>query len=255
MALSYDKSNYFAGGTRLYVQKAGTTGLLDLGNVINPSISPATENLEHFTSRFGTRRRDRREQTQRSYSISFTLDEFSPENLALVFSAGSGDPTALAQTAQTDFTEDITVVLNRGIRLTYRKVSNVTIGDAHGVEGETFRVDCKAGIITFLSGHTFENGEVVTVEYDAAAISGWQLNPGVMTGIQQLDSVVFLMIGVDGNVHEWNFISATLDVEGDLSFPDADWASVGFVIDVLDDGSHTCDSDQGTPFGSFLSYQ
>src|SRR5687768_15955634 len=128
MATSPNSNNYLVGGERLYVKVAGATNFLDLGNVVNPSMSSNVTKLAHYTARSGMNRKDREEVTQMELTVNFQLDEFSDENLNLFFLGGGVTAmTAQASTAVTG--ESVTTVLGKMVRLANRLITpgSVTI--------------------------------------------------------------------------------------------------------------------------------
>jgi hypothetical protein len=88
--------NYTVGGTRFWFNRlvddslspARYEGFRDMGNVVDSSLEQAIEELEHFSSKSGTRRRDRSITTQIEEDITFTLDELNVENLREFFRGG-----------------------------------------------------------------------------------------------------------------------------------------------------------------------
>ena len=88
--------NYTVGGTRFWFNRlvddslspVRYEGFRDMGNVVDSSLEQAIEELEHYSSKSGTRRRDRSLVTQVEEAITFTLDEPNAENLRAFFRGG-----------------------------------------------------------------------------------------------------------------------------------------------------------------------
>jgi len=86
-------SNYTIGGTRFWFNRLVDDtvtpnryeGFVDMGNVVDSSLEQAIEELDHFSSKTGTRRRDRNLITEISEEVIFSLDELSTENLRSFF--------------------------------------------------------------------------------------------------------------------------------------------------------------------------
>lgn len=109
--------NYTVGGSRFWFSRLvdDTTtpnryeGFRDMGNVVDSSSEQAIEELEHYSSKTGTRRRDRSLVTQIEEEIVFTLDEPNVENLRAFFRGGdvtdqpSAPATATAWLATTAY--------------------------------------------------------------------------------------------------------------------------------------------------------
>jgi len=95
----HDTDNYTVpGGIKLFFNDG--SGERDLGNMVDVSIGRATENLEHFTNRPGTRVKDKIISLSESITIDFGLDEPVISNFIMFFkgdsavtqSAGSSAP-------------------------------------------------------------------------------------------------------------------------------------------------------------------
>lgn len=93
-------SNYTVGGARFWFNRLVDPdaspptyeGFQDMGNVVDSSLEQTIEELEHYSAKTGTRRRDRSLVTQIEEEIVFTLDELSTENLRSFFRAGTVTP-------------------------------------------------------------------------------------------------------------------------------------------------------------------
>ena len=80
-------SNYTLGKGVLSVATYGSAVFTDLGNCPSMEVEPTEETLDHFSSRSGTRNKDKLATLEKGYTLNFTLDELSVENLALFFKA------------------------------------------------------------------------------------------------------------------------------------------------------------------------
>ncbi len=88
--------NYTIGGARFWFNRlvdAGASpptyeGFRDMGNVVDDSQEQETEELDHFSAKTGSRKRDRSLVTEVSEELVFTLDELSTENIRSFFRAG-----------------------------------------------------------------------------------------------------------------------------------------------------------------------
>lgn len=65
----------------------------DLGNVAEVEFTPTIDKLDHFSSRSGTRTKDKSVVLTRSATLRLVMDEWTPENLALAL---LGEVTDLA---------------------------------------------------------------------------------------------------------------------------------------------------------------
>jgi hypothetical protein len=91
---SPDVLNYIVGKGIVSFCVEGTSPdqYIDLGNAPSFTYKADVKSLDHFSSRAGTKSKDYSVDTERSATITLTLDEFSVENLKLALQAtiGSG---------------------------------------------------------------------------------------------------------------------------------------------------------------------
>lgn len=85
MPNSPDVMNYFSGTGICYFKRTGESEYRDLGNAPAVSVGPVLETREHKTSRAGSRSVDRIFTTSKKGELKVSLDEITPENLALFF--------------------------------------------------------------------------------------------------------------------------------------------------------------------------
>lgn len=64
-------------------KRTGSLTYRDLGNVTEMAITPSMETLDHFSSREGVRKKDKTIIIEKQATVSFTLEEITPENVAL----------------------------------------------------------------------------------------------------------------------------------------------------------------------------
>lgn len=89
-------SNYTIGGTRFWFNRLADEsvspvryeGFVDMGNVVDSNLEQEIEEQDHFSSKTGTRRKDRSLVKEISEEGIFTLDELSTENLRSFFRGG-----------------------------------------------------------------------------------------------------------------------------------------------------------------------
>jgi hypothetical protein len=82
MPASSDVNNYYVGKGILSFTPSGGS-IRELGNAPSVRLSPTTETLEHFSSQAGIRSKDRTILLEKSLTATITLDEITPENLAM----------------------------------------------------------------------------------------------------------------------------------------------------------------------------
>lgn len=83
---SPDVRNLVVGKANVYFTPEGKTYPADrvhMGNVTDVSFEPSIETLEHFTSMAGVRSRDRVEVLSKTALLSLTVEEMTPQNLAI----------------------------------------------------------------------------------------------------------------------------------------------------------------------------
>lgn len=174
------EDKYFSGQGNLSIGRIGTDGkplgLRQLGNVPELKISIAVTNVEHKESRTGQRSIDKRLATETKVGVSFTLENFSKENLALV-QRGTISEVA-AGTATHEATK---FYAGASMPLEFIKVSAVVVETASValvpyVDDETdydYRVDSETGMLYFapatdLATGTLADGDALTVSYTYA---------------------------------------------------------------------------------------
>ena len=102
MATAPNSDNYTLGRGRLLFNRkvnGAFTGLRDLGNATNFTLSMSTEKLDHYSNRQGIRVKDKSVLTSMAITGSFTLDEIMADNLAMTFLASITDVTQTAEVA------------------------------------------------------------------------------------------------------------------------------------------------------------
>jgi len=220
-------------------------GFRFLGNVPEINVSQDVEQMEHFSSTGGIRRKDRSVTTQRDMTLNFTTDNMSLENLAMWY-GGSVLPDT--QTAAASLTS--TIVVQKGFF--YQLGVTATRPDGLSNLGPTLTAT-KTGVAV---------DPALNFDFDAAngTVEILPNAPGVVDG----DSLIFtystlakttrkivddkvklfgtLMFLPDNPVGEnfkrvWPYIS--LRADGDTSLIGDDWATISFICEVLNRDSAT----------------
>lgn len=109
MATSPSVENYHIGKGIVSFKEEGGSSFVDLGNAPSFVWEPTIEKLEHFSSREGVKTKDFTAVTQVGATITLTLDEITPENLAL-FTLGDNTGGTIEAFKNTEITGDIKVV-------------------------------------------------------------------------------------------------------------------------------------------------
>lgn len=83
MATAPNIENYYIGKGAVSFKKDGASTYRDLGNVPEFEFTPNIEQLEHYSSREGTKTKDRTVVTTKSGEARIVMDEWDINNLAL----------------------------------------------------------------------------------------------------------------------------------------------------------------------------
>jgi len=155
---------------RLYIGAADA--LVSPGNSPNLQLALNTDLIEHYESQSGNRSLDFRMVKQKDATVSFDLDEWTKENLALGLYGSS-----ITGTADSVVDEPIggtAPVIGTRYPLAHPKVSNVVVEDSAGTPatltaGTHYTVDTTFGAIQFLDVNGFT--APFTVSYDYGAVT------------------------------------------------------------------------------------
>lgn len=125
-------TNYFSGQGKVYIGlRDATTGaplaLRHVGNVPELMLDPNVETIEHQESMSGQRQTDHRLVTSKTVGVTFTLEEFTKENLALAL---YGQSVAVAGASVTAEAFPDSLVNGDIVRLEHAKISSVVVEDA-----------------------------------------------------------------------------------------------------------------------------
>lgn len=252
MSQFHDTTNYMVAGSCIWIKKDGQSNYIDLGNIASLSTTRNTETLDHYRSCTGKREKDRTEVVSEEISFSISLDELHNRDvLDLILGAtGSADWT---QNTSSSNSQNITVALDRYFQLEVsstaaRKVTinSVTNGTVTLTEDTDYLVDTDSGLILFKStSSNVSASDTVTVDFDAAAIDGDQINPLTENGAVELDGVIIKLKDTQGKVQLYTFDNASIVNAGDMAINDQDWSTAQLEITVLSDGTTTA------PFGTW----
>jgi hypothetical protein len=90
---SPDVRNLVIGKARVYFKKEGDPVRRHIGNVPEFAPEPAVETLDHFSSQEGIRKRDRNVVIEQTMSVAFSIEEWTPDNLAIALMGSLGTDT------------------------------------------------------------------------------------------------------------------------------------------------------------------
>jgi hypothetical protein len=110
MPTSPSVQNYHIGKGVVSFKEAGGSSFVDLGNAPSFIYTPNVEKKEHFSSREGIKTKDFTAITQISAMIKVTLDEITPENLAMFALGELASDGTITGLTKTEFIGTLKVV-------------------------------------------------------------------------------------------------------------------------------------------------
>lgn len=258
-------SNYTIGGIRAWFNRlvdATTTpkkfeGFFDLGNVVEGPQESEKEEVEHFSAKTGTRKRDRLVSRDISEDIVLTLDELAVENLRHFFRGTAVTDVAAAAAGKvvTDEAMSLTREDTRILRFG-RNASTVVVEPFGGgapfslttdyliVEVLSTGGDSWKGIQRVASG-TITDGEFVQVTYDGDVVAHRKFEP--QTSLQVEGQLVLMGASDTGNEFVRHINKCQIEPEGSFDYDDEDFSTFQMRVAILDD----TDDIPSEPFGVF----
>ena len=244
MATSPNTDNYTLGKGVVYFDKLeGATymGERDLGNAPEFSFNIALEKLEHFSSRGGLKSKDKEIISQITPGITFTLDELSKENLAMLTLA---DIVEITQTTASVTNESHIARLDKRVSLAYRDISAVTVTDAGAattfVQGQDYEIDTELkddaiGRILILASGSITEALPLEISYTYGTLTYTQIQAFNNTVIEgRLRFVSDNPVGTQQELEIWR---VSLTPSGDTAMIGDDWSTLGFTGEILKDSN------------------
>lgn len=224
------------------------TGEIDLGNCPEFSFNISLEKLEHFSSRGGLRAKDKEVISQISPGVTFTLDEISPENVALLSLGEIEEVTQAAATVVDEqpgpaYAGTMLALANRNID--YPGVSVTTAADVSLTENLDWAVDTdykddQIGRIRILDTYTGTAGDLVKVSYTAPETIYNKIKAISDTTIEGF--MRFVSDNPVGQQQELQVWRVSLTPSGDTAMIGDDWATLAFAGEILKDEANHPDS-------------
>jgi len=84
---SPNTDNYYVGKGILSVQFVGESGYVDMGNVTSLEFTPGVKKLEHFSSRIGTKRKDKVVVQSLEATLKIVAEEWTARNMQMALVA------------------------------------------------------------------------------------------------------------------------------------------------------------------------
>lgn len=255
--------NYTIGGTRFWFNELldPTTspprynGFIDLGNVVENEAEQDVTTLEHFTSKSGTRRKDRELVSEISDEITLTLDEPNIDNVR-IFMRG-GDITDVADSAGNTVTGEVLNLVGTEVRILGRgyEADAIVVTDLTG--STTYDVGTDYEVVNVIGGYkgvrridtgTIPAGDFVSVSYEYDIRAHKRIAPS--TKLEFIGQGLFFGVSDTGNEFIRSFNRIQLEADGSFSYNDEDWSQFQLIMRVLDDSSAT----PSAPFGVLEHY-
>jgi len=231
--------NYQLGKGILYFDRFDSdgngTGELDLGNAPAFNIGITLDTLDHFESRSGIREKDLSVNVSVSSLATFTLDEYSKENIALAILGA--EPSTETQGSGSVTDEAVTARHDRWVKLLYRNIKSVVVNDDGGggvyVIGVDYEVDQSVGRLKILSTGSIADAAALDVDYVYTSET-WNTMLGVsVTAIEGL--LRFVGDPDQGIAYEAEIWKVKLRPTSPLGFISDDWGTIEFEAEIQKD--------------------
>lgn len=256
-------SNYTIGGSRFWFNRLADDsvspvryeGWRDMGNVVDSSLEQETEEQDHFSSKTGTRRKDRSLVKEIAEEILFTLDELSTENLRGFFRGG--DVADVASSASVGVVDEVaqldhedTKILGKGYNATSIVVKDITGVTTYVLDTDYTEENVIGGYkgIARIDGGTIDDGDFVRISYDYDMRAHRRFSPA--TNLEVKGQALFFAVSDTGNEFIRSFLNTQLEPEGAFELNDDDWSTFQLRLKILDDSVAT----PTAPFGLFEHY-
>ena len=224
-------------------------GELYFGNTPALTATSATEKLDHFDSDEGVKVKDDSVQLSFDRTGTFSCDNISKENLALLFLSAAGAATVSqgSATASVYVTPAVKrgrfyqIGITSGLPMGVRKVSNVVVksgspGFATTVAQATnYEIDEELGRIRILpAAPGIPDDTILQITYDLAATT----TETIISGSQSIyGSLYFQATNPKGKLRDYLWPYVELAPDGDFALKGDDWQNMNFNFEVLKKGS------------------
>lgn len=252
------KNNYTFGRGKVYVSKlAEASGkpvddnspareFRYLGNTPQFALTIESENLDHYSSDFGTREKDASIQLQVNRTATLTCDNIDIRNYEIFYSNSAKLVTQAGGEAIETFeniTKGATYVLgitptNRlGVRAIERSPDKAVVvksGDKTLVEDFDYAINYEFGSIDVLAnGLTLKDGDPLTVTYTAAAVSYYRISTGDAAGFFEMR---YEANNAAGAKQTYWFPYVKIQPTGEYTFKSDTWQQMQFKLEILKRG-------------------
>jgi hypothetical protein len=224
---------YTIGKGKLLFKAAGQANFADLGNCPDFKVSTNVTKKDHFSSREGTKTKDKTIVIEQTALGSFTLDDLLDENLKMFIMSNAITDVVQGSGTQAP-SQNITSELDKWIEIGKRKLSSVVVkNDADAITyvlGTDYLLDTEAGLIMPLSTGDIAEDDVIHLAYTYAAITVKRLDAAKVSTIE--GHVYFIGNPPSGKILEVKGYVA-LTPKGDVSLIGEDYINLQFEMEFL----------------------
>ena len=243
--------NYMIGKGKCYFDRndsdGNSTGELDLGNDPSFSLGLENENLDHYSSMDGVKKKDKSAVISTDQTIAFTLDEINIENLNLALFGDGVEYLNLSDGIETD--KAAIAKVDRWVKLAHRKLNSGTVvitnaaGTVTYTEVTDYTLDLVRGRFYTVSTGGISNNENVLVDYKHSDAS----YPIVNSATNVVSEGLLRFVGNNdyGSSYEVELWKVKLSVNGEIPLITEDWSQIEFTAEVLDDSENHPESPYG----------
>jgi len=238
MSVAPNPENYMVGSGVVffdYTTPAGVKmGEMDLGNTPAFVITPTIETLDHFESRTPQRGKDASVDISKGFTVKFTLEEYSMDNLALIFYSEA--PATTVQGAGSVLNEDITARHDKWVKVDYRKITNVAVKNETETvtyDADDYNIDHITGRVKALSTGSITDGQALSITYDYSSLSYPTISGMTLTPVEGY--LRFIGDPMHGPVLEVEVWKVKLKPTSDVAFIGTEWGAVEMEAEVLRD--------------------
>lgn len=257
-----DPKNYTIGGVRFFfnrdvdltVTPKKREGFKDLGNVVTATDEQGVDILDHFTTRSGTRRKDRSLVREITDEILLTLDELAYENIRMFFRAGDVTEVAAA----------VGVAVNDEIQRLFGFETRILAGYNPGAivvkdytDTTTYVLNTDYEVVNIIgglkgirrkAGGAIPDNDYVRIDYTKDVRAHKKMMPG--TKLEVTGQGIFYAVSDTGNEFTRSIERVQVEAEGAFELNDEDWSQFQLRMKILDNS----DAVATEPFGTLEHY-
>jgi hypothetical protein len=170
--ISPDTGNYYVGKGVVSIKLTGDADYIDVGNCTEIEVTPKMTTLDHFSSRSGIKKKDKRIVTEQMMSIRIVMEEWSARNLGMALMGTASLVWTLTPTAAAGNTGDgvLTPTASPGTAKTMNGVYTLACTDATTPGSEVFSVTGPLGAAVIYASLTV--GVAYTDAFNATLATG-----------------------------------------------------------------------------------